>query len=275
MLSALFFTTAALLLHPPFQPTRHPTHNIRLSAATPPPLDDDDPIYRDELWLDSAQVRYSPSGVGHCSSYTVRGFNHSRAILLLDPAPASESDLCALADKLALACECVALVPLLRGGRNQWPRERLAAEAWAAAKYLNGERNAESLAIVALGGAGASTVLGLLAEGALDAHAAVALCPDGSAGAPAEAARYGRELPVPLLAVCGGGGGGAYAAALRDGLSVNARLASDYYVAEFGESSERFLMAPQTRDEARAGEEAIALVQSWVDRYVPERLGRS
>ena len=38
--------------------------------------DDDDPIYRDELWLDSAQVRYSPSGVGHCSSYTVRGFNH-------------------------------------------------------------------------------------------------------------------------------------------------------------------------------------------------------
>ena len=268
LLPALAITAA--LLPSPLTPNRHPTNNIRLSAATPPPLDDDDPIYRDELWLDSAQVRYSPSGVGHCSSYTVRGFNHSRAILLLDPAPASESDLCALADKLALRRAVRRAVPRRR---KKPVAARAARRRGVGGKIFGRRAETESLAIVALGGAGASTVLGLLAEGA-SPRTRRWRCARTAARVRRRRRRATAWLPVPLLAVCGGGGGGAYAAALRDGLSVNARLASDYYVAEFGESSERFLMAPQTRDEARAGEEAIALVQSWVDRYVPERLGR-
>lgn len=232
-------------------------------------LEDDDVVFRDELWLDTAQVRYGAAtqgaGIGYCASFSImeRAGNHSRAVLLLDPSPRSEEDLCALADRIALSCECVALAPLLRGGAARWPRERLAAEAWAAAQYLNSGRGAEALAVVALGAVGATRVLGLLAEGALGAHAAVALCPAGSAADAADAARAARELTVPLLAVCGtaDGEGQSYAAAMRDALALNARLASDYYVAAVGEARHDFLMAPADAAEAKAGERAIALVQ--------------
>ena len=246
----------------------------------------DDPIYKDELWLRSGEVRYGSgsqgAGVGYCSSFAPwdAAGNHSRAILLLDPAPASETDLCALADKMALACECVALAPLFRGGAASWPRERLGAEAWAASEYLNAARQAESLAVVALGGVGSSTVLGLLAEGALGAHAAVALCPAGDARGVADTARAARELQVPLLAVCGtgegggDGGGRAYASALRESLALNAWLASDFYVAEFDDLGGDFLMSPRDAEDAKGGERALALVQSWVDRFCPEHLDR-
>ena len=280
LLLALPLHLAALIRAPPLMRTRA----VRMDGADTPP--EEDPIYVDELWQDGAQVRYGAAvqgaGIGYCSTYKgsyEKPFTNSRAILLLDPEPRSEADLCALTDKLALSCECVALAPFLRGGAGRWPRERLGAEAWAAAQYLNGECHAESLAVVALGGAGSSSVLGLLAEGAFGAHAAVALCPAGDPRGAADVARAARELEVPLLAVCGtaagagGEGGGAYAAALRDALALNARLASDFYVAEFADAGGGFVMAPRDAEEAKAGERAIALVQGWVDRWCPEGLG--
>lgn len=280
---------AALTALAPLPPSRWPRHRSSRAARASvymqgiSGLEPDDPVFQDHLFLECAQVRYSAAtqgaGIGYCSSYKpfeLAG-NHSRAILLLDLAPRSETDLCSLADQLTLACECVTLVPLLRGGAARWPRERLGAEAWAAAQYLNGEKKVESLAVVALGGAGSANVLGLLAEGALGAHAAVALCPSGDASGAGDAARAARELSVPLLAVCGtaddGGGGRMYEAALRDALALNGRLGADQYVASIAEGGSDFLMAPRDAGEAKAGERAIALVQSWVDRYCPEGLG--
>ena len=288
----------------PFRATLPPTrHRLLVAQRAPSPvgqgvhgLEPDDPVFQDELFLKSGEARYGAAtqgaGVGYCSSYKpfeIAG-NHSRAVLLLDLEPPSEVDLCALADRIALSCECVALAPFLRGGTSRWPRERLAAEAWAAAEYLNGERGAEALTVVALGGAGVTEVLGLLAEGVIGAHAAVALCPAGDAARVADAARAARELSVPLLAVCGTAegedaaesatqrrrtSGRAYAAALREALSLNQRLAADYFVAALGEGGADFLMAPRDAAEAKAGERAIALVQGWVDRYCPEALGSS
>ena len=86
-----------------------------------------------------------------------------------------------------------------------------------------------------------------------------------------------RELHVPLLAVCGtadDGGGRAYAAALTDALALNARLGADQYVSTMGASSSDFLMAPRDAEEAKAGDRAIALVQSWVNTYCPEGLSK-
>lgn len=238
----------------------------------------DDPIFRDELWLDSGHVRYADglhgAGVGYCASFSIntRAGNHSRAILILDAAPRPDEEaLCALAGKVALSCECVALVPLLRGGAAQWPAERLASEAWAATSYLNGAFGAETLAIVAVG-ATASTTLALLSAGALDAHACIALCPSGD---PASAARAAHELPVPLLALCAGDADGiAHATTLRESLSLNSRLRSDFYVNGFEGRSAAFVLGPQDAADAKAAERALALLQGWVDRYCPERLSR-
>lgn len=116
-------------------------------------------------------------------------------------------------------------------------------------------------------GPAAPTVVELLAGGALDAHACVAL------GDGASLARGARELTQPFLAVCAGGDAAAAADELRQALSRNTRLGSDYFVADF-EASDDFVLRPRGADDARSAERAVALVQSWVDRFVPERLGR-
>ena len=259
----------------------------------------DDPIYQDHLWLLTEELRYGDgargAGVGYYSGYKPSSLsgNHTRAILLLHaasngninsdgvPEPAavdastSEVSLRTLANKLALSCECVALAPLLRGGTAQWPPERLAAEAWSALTYLNSICGAESLAVVAIGDAMARSTLGLLAEGALGAHAVVALCPGQGSGAAAATAaadlgRAARELPVPLLAVCGGPDP-ACATSLRESLALNSRLRGDFYVASlerapFGDDP----LPPLLQDPC--ADEALALMQSWVDRWCPEGL---
>jgi len=122
-------------------------------------------------------------------------------------------------------------------------------------------------------GATASTTLALLSAGALDAHACIALCPSGD---PASAARAARELPVPLLALCAGDADGiAHATTLRESLSLNSRLRSDFYVNGFEGRSAAFVLGPQDATDAKAAERALALLQGWVDRYCPERLSRS
>jgi hypothetical protein len=105
----------------------------------------DDPIYRDELWVRGEEVRYgdggSSSGVGYCTSYlpfTVAR-NHTRAILCLETEPSlsGSAALRSFADRVALSCECVALLPKLEGGLARWPHERLANEILTACRYLN------------------------------------------------------------------------------------------------------------------------------------------
>lgn len=234
----------------------------------------DDPIYRDELWLDTKTVRYTEaqgSGIGHLVSYSpsTRAGNHSRAVLMLAMEPYDEEALCALAGRVALSCECVALVPFLRGGLTAWPPERLASEAWSATSFLNAGFGAESLAIVAVGGV-APTTLALLADGALGAHAFVALCPSGD---PDTSGRVARELPIPILAVCPSStGGDVHATVLRDALALNSRLRSDYYVAAFDGCSADFVLGPRDEADVRAAERALSLMQGWVDRYCPEKL---
>ena len=250
----------------------------RPSLPSPPePLNAaDDPIYKEELWLQSEMVRYGDgalgAGIGHCASYrpfTLAG-NHSRAVLILSTGAHEESVL-SFANRIAVSCECVAFVPLLRGGCERWSHERLAHEAWAAVSYLNGACGAESLAILGIGAA-AQQSTALLATGALGAHAAIALCPTGD---PVDAHRAARELPVPLLAVCAGGAAGrAQAAALSAGLALNSQLGSDFYVADFGENTADFVLDPRDEADAGAAERVLALVQSWVDQCCPERLLR-
>ena len=246
-----------------------------------------DPIERDELWLDADSVRYGDAsrgaGTGYCASF--RPFdlagNHSRAVLVLHLPEADEGvggvddaigSACALTERLALACECVALVPLLRGG--PWAPERLAGEVWSACSYLNTQRKAEALAIVAVGEA-ARIVVSLLAEDVLSAHAMVLLCPEhgGSAASAANTGRAARDLSVPLLAVCTGADGATHAAALQEALALNPRVGGDYYVAEFAEAGHAFILRPRSPADASAAERALALAQSWIDTYCPERLG--
>ena len=247
-----------------------------LCATDSPPAataDDDDPIYKDELWLDGEMVRYGDgmhgAGVGYCASYrsAAASQNHSRALVLLSTGASDEEALLALAGKIATACECVALVPLLRGGTSRWAHERLASEAWSAITYLNAARGAEALAIVAVGPT-TPAVLTLLAQGAVGAHAAIALCPSGDAG---ESIHAARELDVPLLCVAAADApaGARHAAALREALSLNTRLGRDYYVAEVGGCSDSFVLDPRDEADARAAERAIALVQGWLDAHLP------
>jgi hypothetical protein len=251
------------------------------SAEAGPPAGDwrpeDDPIYTDELWIVSKRVRYADSGDSEGILSSFKPFddagNHSRSILLLHATPPSEPELQLLVDRLALSCECVAMAPLLRGGLERWPPPRLAQEGWQAAQYLNRACGAETLAVVAVGPT-ALSVLALLAEGALDAHCAIALCPGRGGGGgglgPADAARAARELSTPLLAVCStaDGEGKAHAAALRDSLALNSRLGSDYFVAEFDGEAGEFVLGRSGSNSA--ADKAIALCQSWVDAYCAE-----
>ena len=204
-----------------------------------------DPLDSDAAWLRSEDVRYggaARSGRGYCASYlpfTLAG-NHSRAVLLLGE---NSAELRGIADRLALSCECVALLPELGGDVAAWTHEALGREALAASAYLAGAHRAQGLAVVGTGAVG-GRMLELLASGGLEAHAAVALGPVAF-----DAARAAREVSAPLLAVSADG-------ALRAGLEANPLLGDDYFVVE----------------EEPLGERAIALACAWVDRYVPEGL---
>ena len=250
------------------------TDEDRVPRNMPDP--ETDPIYREELWLDSEQVRYAgggsdDSGIGFCASYSpsTRAGNHTRAVLILDRAPADAESLFALAGRVAISCECVVLVPILRGGSNNWPLDRLATEAWSAVSYLNAAFGAESLAIIANGETALNT-LTLFDEGTLDAHALIALCPKGEASM---AGRLVRVTQVPLLAICADNAVSSdLATQLSKSLSLNSRLRGDYYVAKFMECTADFMLVPQDKIDAREAERAIALIHSWIDRYCPEGL---
>ena len=82
------------------------------------------------------------------------------------------------------------------------------------------------------------------------------------------------EVTVPLLVAGDPSDGGRAAAALREALALNSRLGADYFVADFDGCSPDFLLSPQNNFDARAGERALALTQSWVDTHLPEKLGK-
>lgn len=240
----------------------------------------DDPIYKDELWLNGEMVRYGSSingaGVGYCVSFEPMhaAVNHTRAVVMLSTAPVDEEALHSLAGRVALSCECVTLVPVLRGGMSRWTHERLSEEAWSAATYLNAARGAEALAFCVIGPT-TPLVLSLLAQGALNAHAVIALSPTGDERGSGQAAR---ELDVPLLCVVSAGADDnslRHVAGLRHELSLNTRLGSDYYVAEFSGCTADFVLTPQHAADVKAAERALALVHSWIDGHLPESLGEA
>ena len=266
---------ARACITPPDRPVRR-TGAASDTPGSHDPDDPDDPVNRPELWLRREEVRYGDAGAGagfaYCSAYgrwdgdRVVGDN-SRVVVLLESelARCGEEALRLLADRIALSCECVALVPLLRGGANRWPHSRLADEAWAACTYANAALGAQGLALLALGAAARPTVE-LLAAEALAARAAVVV-DAGGAGAGAAA----RDVRALLLGLCSGPASGAAAAELRNALGRNPHLGADQYVVDFDGAPPDFALAP-AGGVAAEGEaaRAIALVQAWVDRFVPD-----
>ena len=233
------------------------------------PSDVVDPIYRDELWVRGESVRYGDSsaggGSGYCASYlpsTAAG-NHSRAVLCLntDPSYASREAVQSFTQRVALSCECVALFSQLEGGPSRWTHDELAHEFLTACRYLNREFHTEGLAVIAMG-AGAKSILELLASGGVDAHAAIIITPQDLRGA----ARAAHDIMVPLLAICAEA---ADAAEIRSGLEMNSCLAKDYYVAHFEGLSPSFVLSPRDAGAESGSERAVALIQAWIDRYVP------
>lgn len=111
----------------------------------------------------------------------------------------------------------------------------------------------------------------LRAGGSLEAHACAALADGAELRG---ASRAARGLTTPLLAVCAGGGALEAADELRSALSTS-RLGRDYFVAGMDAPSCDVLLYPPDGEGLQEAERIIALVQSWVDRYVPERLGKS
>jgi hypothetical protein len=247
------------------------------------------------------------SGVGRCVTFAAGSEDgdsagSSRAILLLDtsagsagerpqhwvevprargpvqvPVPTGDQPnltagshlaaLCSLADRLAFSCECTVLLPSLAGGAARWPRPRLGLESLRALTWLNQVKHIESVAIIGAGDT-AGAAIELLAEGALEAHAAVALCP--RAGSADALGRAARELTVPLLGICAGGPDTEPAASLRRGLGSNSRLGNRFYVGQFGNASfDDFVLRPaRTEADTKEADRAIALVQSWIDKHV-------
>ncbi|KAL3923289.1 MAG: hypothetical protein SGPRY_004269, partial [Prymnesium sp.] len=229
-------------------------------------LGDDDPIFQDELFLSSQQLRYADGrtggGVGYLASYLpfTAANNHSRAVVCVVTQSDSFSEVAlrTLVDRVALSCECVALLPFLRGGAASWPHERLVNEVLDASRYLNRAHRVERLAVLAYG-AGSQKTLELLADGGIEAHAAVLLCPGLSAGA----SRAARVIQTPLLAICTSD---AEKEELLQGLRVNSRIARDYFIADFVGREPDFASAPASAPQEEA-QRVLALIQSWVDRY--------
>lgn len=231
-----------------------------LARAVTEQLDADDPVYRDELWLYQDDVRYGGSsggGVGYLTAYnpSMVDRSHTRAVLLLAPPRAGVKE---FANRVALSCECLVLCP--GGLAPGMPPSRMAAEAWAAATYLNRQHGAQSLVVLAEG-ALVPPVVELVAAGDIPAHALAVLAGDGR-----EAAL--REIGVPFLAVLAAeGSGAAQARRMRDTLALNSRLGRDYCVRDFSECGRDFVFAPQGETEVAAAEDALALVEAWVGRY--------
>ena len=231
-----------------------------LARAVAEQLDADDPVYRDELWLYQEDVRYGGSsggGVGYLTAYnpSMVDRSHTRAVLLLAPPRAGVKE---FANRVALSCECLVLCP--GGLALGMPPSRMAAEAWAAATYLNRQHGAQSLVVLAEG-ALVPPVVELVAAGDIPAHALAVLAGDGR-----EAAL--RDIGVPFLAVLAAeGSGAAQARRMRDTLALNSRLGRDYCVRDFSECGRDFVFAPRGETEVAAAEDALALVEAWVGRY--------
>ena len=231
-----------------------------LARAVAEQLDADDPVYRDELWLYQEDVRYGGSsggGVGYLTAYnpSMVDRSHTRAVLLLAPPRAGVKE---FANRVALSCECLVLCP--GGLAPGMPPSRMAAEAWAAATYLNRQHGAQSLVVLAEG-ALVPPVVELVAAGDIPAHALAVLAGDGR-----EAAL--RDIGVPFLAVLAAeGSGAAQARRMRDTLALNSRLGRDYCVRDFSECGRDFVFAPRGETEVAAAGDALALVEAWVGRY--------
>ncbi|KAL1521386.1 hypothetical protein AB1Y20_021052 [Prymnesium parvum] len=248
---------------PPPPPPPRPADVARALNAHLPP---DDPIHNATLFLSSAEVSFpdgaAASARGFCATYLPLAAtrSHSRALLLLAPAP--PASLRPLTERLALGCECVALLPTLDGPPARWTHATLAAEALAASRHLLRAHGVSHLGVLAFGAA-CQPALELLADGGIEAHAAVLLCPHALRGA----ARAARALELPLLAVCTRADD---AAELREGLQLNARLGGDFFVAEFAGCADEFALAPRDEAAREQAERAFALMQAWFDRHVPE-----
>ena len=199
----------------------------------------------------------SGGGVGYLTAYnpSMVDRSHTRAVLLLAPPRAGVKE---FANRVALSCECLVLCP--GGLAPGMPPSRMAAEAWAAATYLNRQHGAQSLVVLAEG-ALVPPVVELVAAGDIPAHALAVLAGDGR-----EAAL--REIGVPFLAVLAAeGSSAAQARRMRYNLALNSRLGRDYCVRDFSECGRDFVFAPQGETEVAAAEDALALVEAWVGRY--------
>lgn len=242
------------------------------ALAPPAPAD---PIYDADVWLQREQVRYADgtpaAGCGYCVSYlpfTVEG-NHTRAALFLAAADENSSIECqqrsailrSLADRIALSCECVVLMPSLTGGALRWKHAPLMAEVDAATRFLCRQYGAQALGIFSFGEP-ASVTAELVAQGALEAHALVLMAPSR----PTLSAL--RELDAPLL--CLMGDDEDTAANMRHALALNANLRGSYYVSAFPDCGPGFMERPSDEDEASAAEQAASFALAWFDRHVPE-----
>jgi len=246
-----------------------------VSSGEAPPDPAYDAAYDPDVWLRREDVRYDdgmgvPSGRGYCVSYlpfTVEG-NHTRAVLLLaaggraapDGEP-NEATLRSLADRVALSCECVVLMPRLAGGARRWQHAALLAEVDAATRYVCRQHGAQTLGVLAMGEA-ASVATELMSQGALEAHALVTMGPSR----PTPAAL--REVGAPLLCLLGDDEPGA--AAMRQALALNAKLRGQYYVTPFEGCAPDFLLGPASDEEAAAADQAASFALAWFDRHVPE-----
>ena len=248
------------------RPTRTQAHNnLPLGHTT-------DPIHTTEPWLRrNDQQAYAPTTAlprAYETAYLpfVRADNHSRAVLLLaDTADASDARATplvnALADRVALACECVVLCP--RPPASRWGHAALVEAFSAASTYLHRVHGVEALGIVALGRP-ADVALELLAADAIEAHAFVALQPTVSASVE----RALRDVACPTLCVPSGSADAAQR--LQAGLSLNPRLGSEYYVHHLDSCSPDVFVRPASARDHEGAEDAASVATAWIDRFVPE-----
>ncbi len=246
-------------------PTRAQPPNLPL-VHTP------DPIHDRDAWLRrNEQQAYTPTSAlprAYETAYLpfVRAANHSRAVLLVaETEGASDARATplvkALADRVALTCECVVLCPRPPAGR--WGHAALVEAFSAASTYLHRVHGVEALGIVALGRP-ADVALELLAADAIEAHAFVALQPSVSASVE----RALRELACPTLCVPSGSADAAQR--LQTGLSLNPRLGSEYYVHHLDSCSPDVFVRPASARDHAGAEDAASIATAWIDRFVPE-----
>jgi hypothetical protein len=154
-------------------------------------------------------------------------------------------------------------MPKLSGGAQLWQHGPLLAEVDAATRYVYRKHGAQALGVLAFGEA-ASVAAELAAQGALEAHALVAMEPTRTNPAAL------RELDAPLLCLLADDGAPA-AQLMRDSLALNAKLRGLYYVSAFERCAPGFLSKPSTDQEVNAADQAASFALAWFDRHVPER----